>query len=95
MSSRYTLEQREWIMDIKSILADYLKISKERAQLISVDKPFDEMMSSVVTMKFIQTIRDRFKQELCWGRIEDNPTIDGIVEVITDERENGYKCNSD
>ena len=94
MSGRYTLEQREIISKIKTILADFLNIPVAKALLISVDKPFDEMMSSVVAMDFIQHVREEFDIELCWGRISENPTIDGILEVLLDEKEGGYKCNS-
>ena len=94
MSGRYTFEEREMIIDIKNILADYLKISKENAQTIPLTKEFDEMMSSVVAMKFIQSVRDHFEMEICWGRIAENPTIEGLMEVIIDEKDNGYKCNS-
>jgi hypothetical protein len=94
MSGRYTLEQREIISKIKTILADFLNIPVAKALLISVDKPFDEMMSSVVAMDFIQHVRDEFDSKLCWGRISENPTIDGILEVLLDEKEGGYKCNS-
>ncbi len=94
MSGRYTLEQREIISNIKTILADFLKISISKALLISVNKPLDEMMDSIVTMNFIQHLRQEFKSELCWGRISKNPTIDGILEVLLDEKEEGYKCNS-
>jgi hypothetical protein len=94
MNGRYTLEQREIISKIKTILAEFLNIPVSKALLISVDKPFDEMMSSLVAMDFIQRIRVEFDSELCWGRIHENPTIDGILEVILDEKEGGYKCNS-
>ncbi len=94
MSGRYTFEQREIIVEIKNILADFLNISKAQSQIISVDKPFDEMMSSVVCMQFIEEVRTRFEVELCWGRISENPTVDGVLEVILDEKEDGYKCNS-
>ena len=94
MSGRYTLEQREMITQIKTILAEFLNIPVSQALLISVDKPFDEMMSSVVAMDFIQQLRDHFSSELCWGRIGENPTIDGVLEVLLDEKEGGYKCNS-
>ncbi len=94
MSGRYTLEQRELITQIKTIIAEFLNIPVSQALLISVDKPFDEMMSSVVTMDFIQRLRDHFSSELCWGRIGENPTIDGVLEVLLDEKEGGYKCNS-
>jgi hypothetical protein len=94
MSGRYTLKQREIISKLKTILSDFLNIPVSRALLISVDKPLDEMMSSVVAMDFIQKVRDEFKSELCWGRISENPTIDGILEVLFDEKEGGYKCNS-
>ncbi len=94
MSGRYTLEQREIISKIKTILAGFLNIPVAKALLISVDKPFDEMMSSVVAMDFIQHLREEFDSELCWGRISENPTIDGVLEVLLDEKEGGYKCNS-
>ncbi len=94
MSGRYTLEQRDIIIEIKNILAKFLNISKAQAQIISVDKPFDEMMSSIICMQFIEDVRDRFDVELCWGRISENPTVDGVLEVILDEKEDGYKCNS-
>jgi hypothetical protein len=94
MSGRYTLDQREMISKIKTILADLLNIPVAKALLISVDKTFDEMMSSVIAMDFIQRVREEFDSELCWGRIRENPTIDGILEVILDEKEGGYKCNS-
>jgi hypothetical protein len=94
MSGRYTLEQREIISKIKTILGDFLNIPIEQALLISVDTPFDEMMSSVVAMDFIQHLREELEIELCWGRISENPTIDGILEILLDEKEEGYKCNS-
>ncbi len=94
MSGRYTLEQREIITKIKTVLAGFLNIPIAQALLISVDKPFDEMMSSIVAMDFIQQLRDDFQSELCWGRISENPTIDGVLEVFLDEKEGGYKCNS-
>jgi hypothetical protein len=93
MSGRYTLAQREIIIKLKTILANFLNIPVTKALLISVDKPFDEMMSSVVAMDFIQHVRTEFDSELCWGRISKNPTIDGVLEVLLDEKE-GYKCNS-
>jgi hypothetical protein len=94
MSGNYTIEQRDIIIDIKNILANILNISKPQAQIISVHKPFDELMSSIVCMQFIEEVRERYDVELCWGRISENPTIDGILEVILDEKEDGYKCNS-
>jgi hypothetical protein len=94
MSGRYTLEQREIISKIKTILANFLNIPVAKSLLISVDKPFDEMMSSIVAMDFIQYLRSEFDSELCWGRISQNPTIDGVLEVLLDEKEGGYKCNS-
>jgi hypothetical protein len=93
-SGRYTLEQREIIIEIKNIMADVLKISNAQAQLISVDQNILEMMKSYVSVMFIEKIRTHFDIELCWGRIANNPTIDTILEVILEEKEDGYKCNS-
>ena len=94
MSGRYTLEQREMLIEIKNILAGYVEIPKSKAQMIPITKDFEEMMSSIVATKFIQEVRDKFDLEICWGRIAENPTLEGLMEVIIDETENGYKCNS-
>jgi hypothetical protein len=94
MSGRYTFEEREMIIKIKDILAGYIGVSKAKAQTIPLTKEFEDMMSSVVAMKFIQDVRNQFEMEICWGRISDNPTIEGLMEVIIDEKDNGYKCNS-
>ena len=91
---RYTIEEREIIIKIKHILAGFLNISEAKSQLISVDKHFDEMMSSIICMNFIEEVRNQFDVKLCWGRISDNPTIDTVLEVILDEQVDGYKCNS-
>ena len=94
MSNRYSLEQREIIKDIKTILGGILDIPSSIYLLISVHKPFDEMMNSMTAMSFIQELRNKYMLELCWGRISDNPTIDGLLEVISDETDGNYKCNS-
>ncbi len=93
MSGRYTLSQREMIIEIKNLLSEYLEITPQEAQTISVDQPFDEFMSSIVTADFIEELRTKYEVELCWGRIAHNPTIDGILELIQDEKEDGYKCD--
>jgi hypothetical protein len=94
MSTRYTVEQRELITKIKTILGNALGLPASQALLLPVNKPLEEMMSSIQITDVLELLREEFKVELCWGRISENPTIDGILEVIMDETDGGYKCNS-